>query len=67
MNKIEDFQKKNVNNIIKVAANSAMDKLKKYYKYTDALVYTVSTSMFLFFCNFILIILSFNIFFLLFS
>lgn len=48
MDKIEDFQKKNINEVIKTAAISAMDKLKKYYKYTDALVYTVSTSMFFF-------------------
>lgn len=48
MDRIEDFQRRNVNEVIKIAANNAMDKLKKYYKNTDALVYTVSTSMFLF-------------------
>lgn len=48
MDKIEDFKKKrNLNEIIKIAATSAIDKLKKYYKYTDALVYTVSTGMFI--------------------
>ena len=49
MDKIEDFKKKDVKEVIKIAATSAMDKLKKYYKKTDALVYTVSTSMFTFF------------------
>ena len=38
--------KKNIDNVIKIAANSAMEKLKKYYSYTDALVYTVSTGKF---------------------
>jgi hypothetical protein len=38
--------KKNIDNVIKIAANSAMEKLKKYYTYTDALVYTVSTGKF---------------------
>jgi predicted transcriptional regulator len=48
MDKIEDFKKKrNLNEIIKIAASSVIDKLKKYYKYTDALVYTVSTGMFI--------------------
>lgn len=47
MDKIEDFQKeRDMNEIIKEAADYAMEKLKKYYKYTDALVYTVSTSKF---------------------
>jgi hypothetical protein len=46
MDKIKDLQKKNIDNIIKIAANSAMEKLKKYYSYTDALVYTVSTGKF---------------------
>lgn len=30
----------------KTSAVSSMEKLKKYYKNTDALVYTISTSMF---------------------
>ena len=52
MDKIEDFQKdRNVDEIVKIAANYAMEKLKKYYKHTDALVYTVSTSKFTFFYN----------------
>ena len=47
MDKIEDFQKKrNINEVIKIAANSAIEKLKKYYKYMDTFVYTVSISMF---------------------
>lgn len=52
MDKIEDFQRdRNINENVKIAANYAMDKLKKYYKHTDALVYTVSTSKFIFFYN----------------
>ena len=47
MDKIEDFQKdRDIDEIIKAAAVSSMEKLKKYYKHTDALVYTISTSMF---------------------
>jgi hypothetical protein len=46
MDKIEDLQKKNIDNVIKIAANNAMEKLKKYYSYIDALVYTVSTGKF---------------------
>lgn len=58
MDKIEDFQKRDVKEVVKTAAGSAIDKLKKYYKKTDALVYTISTSMFnFFFYNFILIII----------
>ena len=50
MDKIEDFQRnQNMNETIKVAANYAMEKLKKYYKHTDALVYTISTSKLTFF------------------
>jgi inosine/xanthosine triphosphate pyrophosphatase family protein len=50
MDTIEDYQQKNdIEEIIRTAANKAMDKLKKYYKYTDAIVYTVSTSMYFFF------------------
>ena len=47
MDKIEDFQKnQDIKEAIKIAANSAMQKLKKYYKHMDALVYTISTSMY---------------------
>jgi len=49
MDKIEDFQNRDVKEVIKAAPKSAMDKLKKYYKNTNALVYTVSTSMLTFF------------------
>ena len=50
MDKIEDFQKdQNINETIKIAANNAIEKLKKYYKNTSALVYTISTSKFTFF------------------
>jgi hypothetical protein len=49
MDTIEDFQQKNdMEEIIKTAANKAMDKLKKYYRYTEAIVYTVSTGMYFF-------------------
>jgi len=68
MDKIEDFQKKRyINEIIKTAAKSAIEKLKKYYKYTDALVYTVSTSMFYnLYIIYSLIIILFLIFFIIF-
>ena len=47
MDKIEDFQKdRDIDEIIKAVAVSSIEKLKKYYKHTDALVYTISTSMF---------------------
>jgi hypothetical protein len=49
MDKIEDFQNSDINDAIKTAAMKAMEKLKKYYYYTNALVYTISTSMFHFF------------------
>ena len=50
MDKIEDFQKDwNINEIIKIASHHAIDKLKKYYKHTDSLVYTVYNSKFTFF------------------
>jgi hypothetical protein len=49
MDKIEDFQNRDVKESIKIAAMSAMKKIKKYYKNTNALVFTISTSMFTFF------------------
>jgi hypothetical protein len=66
MDKIEDFQKKkNIKEVIKTAANNAMEKLKKYYKHTDALVYTVSTgiSFFIIYVNYILFTLSYSFIF----
>jgi hypothetical protein len=48
MDKIEDFQNSDIKDVIKTAAMKAMNKLKKYYQYTDALVYSISTSMFFF-------------------
>lgn len=49
MDKIEVFQNEsNISDVIQIAAGSTMEKLMKYYAYTDALVYTVSTSMFTF-------------------
>ena len=66
MDEVENFQDNaNIKAEVKDAALKAMEKLKKYYKYTDALPYTVTTSMFLFLLNyFILIILYFTNFFL---
>ncbi|CAB4484797.1 unnamed protein product [Rhizophagus irregularis] len=44
MDKIEDFDKKaNIDEIVKKAACNAMEKLKKYYQYTDGIIYTIST------------------------
>ncbi|CAB4495821.1 unnamed protein product [Rhizophagus irregularis] len=44
MDKIEDFDKEaNIDEIIKKAACNAMEKLKKYYQYTDGIIYTIST------------------------
>ena len=45
MDKIEDFDKENVDTTVKKAANKAMEKLKKYYQYTDRKIYTISTSI----------------------
>ena len=46
MDKIEEFNKtKNINEIIKRAGLNAMGKLKKYYRYTDGMAYTVSTGI----------------------
>ena len=49
MDKIEDLDKENANEIIKKAANNAMEKLKKYYKYTGGTIYTISTSILFFY------------------
>ncbi|CAB5121468.1 unnamed protein product [Rhizophagus irregularis] len=43
MDKIEDFQNSDIKDVIKTAAIKAINKLKKYYQYTDALVYSIST------------------------
>lgn len=44
MDRIEDLKSnRNTNEIIKSAAKNAMEKIKKYYVYTSALVYSVST------------------------
>lgn len=53
MDKIEDFDKENINEIIKKAADNAMEKLKKYYKYTGGTIYTISTSMIIFFYHYV--------------
>ncbi|GBC50994.2 ribonuclease H-like domain-containing protein [Rhizophagus irregularis DAOM 181602=DAOM 197198] len=44
MDKIEDFQNSDIKDVIKTAAIKAINKLKKYYQYTDALVYSISTT-----------------------
>ena len=66
MDNIEKFQEiRTIKNEVKEAALQAMAKLKKYYSYTDALPYTVATSMllfclywfyFLYFTNFFLVL-----------
>ncbi|RGB43201.1 hypothetical protein C1646_750105 [Rhizophagus diaphanus] len=44
MDEIEDLQtNKNTNEVIKIAAKNAMKKIQKYYHYTSALVYNIST------------------------
>ncbi|GES78260.1 ribonuclease H-like domain-containing protein [Rhizophagus clarus] len=44
MNKIEDFDKEaGIDEIVKQAACNAIEKLKKYYQYTDGMIYTIST------------------------
>ena len=48
MDKIEDFDKENVNATVKEAADKAMEKLKKYYEYTEGRIYTISTSIFIY-------------------
>lgn len=54
MDKIEDFDKEaNIDEIVKKAACNAMEKLKKYYQYTDGIIYTISTSMLQIFYYFI--------------
>ena len=46
MNEIEKFQDvEHIQTEVKIAALQAMEKLKKYNSYTDALPYTVTTSI----------------------
>jgi hypothetical protein len=46
MDKIEEFNKiRNIDEVIKRAGLIAMEKLKKYYQYTDGTAYTVSTGI----------------------
>lgn len=50
MNEIEDLRSNdNTNSIIKAAAMNAMEKLRKYYQFTYAIVYNVSTGVLIFF------------------
>ena len=57
MDKIKKFEElENMKSEVKAAASKAIEKLKKYYSYTSALPYTISTSMlhfFLFYIDFI--------------
>ncbi|GBB87872.1 hypothetical protein RclHR1_14370003 [Rhizophagus clarus] len=44
IDKIEDFNKEiGIDEIVKQAARNAIEKLKKYYQYTDGMIYTIST------------------------
>jgi uncharacterized alpha/beta hydrolase family protein len=67
MNEIKDLQSDdNTNIIIKAAAKNAMEKLKKYYQFTYAIVYNVSTGMLIFFlylCNYVNLISLFLMFY----
>jgi hypothetical protein len=50
MDEIENFQENRIiGKEIKEAASKAMEKLKKYYSNTDALPYTIATSMYILF------------------
>jgi len=64
MDEIEKFQDiENLQIEVKVAASKAMEKLKKYYSYTDALPYTVATSILQFFDFFYFILIYFSYFY----
>ena len=46
MDEIEKFQDvEHIQTEVKIATLQVMEKLKKYYSYTDALPYTVTTSI----------------------
>ena len=50
MDEIEKFEElEDMKSEVKAAASKAIEKLKKYYSYTSALPYTISTSMLHFF------------------
>lgn len=54
MDSIEDFQKKDLSESLKIASKKAMEKLKNYYQFTDGLIYTISTSMYrIFYINYV--------------
>ena len=64
MNEIEDLRSNdNTNSIIKAAAMNAMEKLKKYYRFTYAIVYNVSTGVLIFFYIYINLISLFLMFY----
>jgi hypothetical protein len=63
MDEIEIFQENRIiNKEIKEAALKAMEKLKKYYSSTDALPYTIATSMYKYYFYFYFFLLFFFIF-----
>jgi hypothetical protein len=64
MNEIKDLRSNdNTNSIIKAAAMNAMEKLKKYYQFTYAIVYNVSTGVLIFFYIYINLISLFLMFY----
>lgn len=68
MNEIEDLRSNdNTNSIIKAAAKKAMEKLKKYYQFTYAIVYNVSTGVLIFFYIYVNLISLFLMFYYFFS
>ena len=57
MDEIEVFQDNtDIKTEIKAAASKAIEKLKKYYKETDALPYTITTGILLFLLQLLFII-----------
>ena len=66
MDEIEKFQDvEHIQTEVKIAALQAMEKLKKYYSYTDALPYTVTTSIqfFDFFYSILILFINYYLFF----
>ena len=60
MNEIKDlWSDDNTNIIIKAAAMNAMEKLKKYYQFTYAIVYNVSTGVLSFFYIYVIMLIWF--------
>ena len=66
MDEIEKFQDvEHIQTEVKIAVLQAMEKLKKYYSYTDALPYTVTTSIqfFDFFYSILILFINYYLFF----